>query len=225
MMETSEQLQRRLQLQFSDPELLRMALTHRSKSKGNYERLEFLGDSVLGLIAAEYLFKRFPDTTEGKLTRMRSTVVRRETLADVARTVGLADALILGEGELKSGGFDRDSILADSLEALIGAVYLDTGIAGARDFVLAQFASHLAGLSPATVHKDAKSRLQEFLQSQGRDVPDYRIIRVSGKAHRQVFEVACNIEGESEPFSASGTSRRSAEQAAAEKAYLTLTQR
>jgi ribonuclease-3 len=224
-MDQSEQLQRRLQLQFGDPELLRTALTHRSKSKGNYERLEFLGDSVLGLIAAEYLYQRFPDITEGKLSRMRSTVVRRETLAEVARDIGLAEALILGEGELTSGGFNRDSILADSLEALIGAIYLDAGLDGAREFIFAQFVSHLSQLSPETVYKDPKSKLQEYLQGQGRDVPTYNIVAVSGEAHRQVFEVACHVDGEAVSFRARGTSRRSAEQAAAKQAYLALSGR
>ncbi len=216
-------LEDRVGYAFRDRSLLSRALTHRSKSADNNERLEFLGDSILGFVAAEWLYQNFPDVAEGKLSRMRSTVVRRETLAWVARAVGLQEALILGEGELKSGGANRDSILADAVEALIGAVYLDAGIDEARKLVTDRFGHVLDSMTPESVYKDPKSRLQEYLQQRGRPVPVYEVVKVDGEAHRQVFHVACNIEGCDEPVTASGSSRRNAEQSAAEKAFSILT--
>lgn len=217
-------LQRRIGHEFSDSTLLTRALTHRSKDPDNNERLEFLGDSILGFLVADWLYENFSDIAEGKLSRMRSTIVRKETLARVARELELNDALLLGEGELKSGGFNRDSILADSLEALIGAVYLDAGIAPARQLVMRHFKDVLGSLTPEAVYKDPKSRLQEYLQQRGQPIPDYEVVRVEGEAHRQVFCVACTVHGCDEPVTATGPSIRSAEQSAADKAYSILTQ-
>lgn len=221
-MQPVKALEKRLAYHFDDDTLLIRALTHRSKGADNNERLEFLGDSVLGFIVAEWLYERFPEVAEGKLSRMRSAIVRRETLAGIARALNLQDALILGEGEMKSGGFNRDSILADAMEAVIGAVYLDSGLDGARRLVLRHFDEVLSALTPDSVYKDPKSQLQEFLQQRSLPVPDYRIVRVEGVQHRQVFEVACIIEGHDQPFVASGSSRRNAEQSAAAKAFSML---
>jgi len=211
-------LERALELKFSDPGLLEQALTHRSRSPANYERLEFLGDSVLGFVVAEDLYHRFPDIPEGKLSRMRSYVVRKETLARVARAMALQEMLQLGEGELKSGGFNRDSILADSLEAIIGAVYLDQGMEAARSFIRRFFEEVLGSLTLDTVYKDSKSRLQEYLQQRGQPVPRYEIVSVAGEPHDQTFEVACQVSLAPEPFRGTGSSRRSAEQRAAKRA-------
>ncbi|HSH40552.1 MAG TPA: ribonuclease III [Arenicellales bacterium] len=215
-------LERVLDVEFSDPGLLEQALTHRSRSHANYERLEFLGDSVLGFLVAEDLYHRFPDIPEGRLSRMRSFVVRKETLARIARDMGLQDLLRLGEGELKSGGFNRDSILSDSLEAIIGAVYLDRGMEAARDFIHRFFEEVLGSLTLDTIYKDSKSRLQEYLQQRGQPVPSYEIVSVSGEPHDQTFEVACTVSLSPEPFRGTGSSRRSAEQRAAKRALEAL---
>lgn len=215
-------LQNRLGYKFKDEDLLQRALTHRSKGADNNERLEFLGDSILGFIVAELLFQRFPDLAEGKLSRMRSAVVRKETLTEVARKLGIPDTLNLGEGELKSGGFNRDSILSDAMEALIGAVYLDSGMEDAKKLVTCHFKDALAALTPSSVYKDPKSILQEYLQQRSLALPVYEIVKIEGEPHRQIFQVACRVEGYDQPFVAAGTSRRSAEQSAAEKAFSIL---
>lgn len=215
-------LQSRLACEFRDPGLLERALTHRSSGPQNNERLEFLGDSILGFIVAEWLFQRFPDVAEGKLSRMRSAVVRREKLAEIARTLGLQQDLILGEGELKSGGFNRDSILADAMEGIIGAVYLDSGLDSARQLVLRHFDATLIALTSESVYKDPKSRLQEYLQQQNLPVPSYEIVSVEGEPHQQMFQVACFVQGHEAPFLAAGSSRRGAEQSAAAKAFTIL---
>ena len=217
-----DELQRQLSYEFEDAELLIRALTHRSKGPENNERLEFLGDSILGFIVAQWLYHRFPNVAEGKLSRMRSTVVRKQTLASVARSLNIQDVLILGEGEQKSGGSNRDSILADALEALIGAVYLDSGIDQVKRMVMDRFGTVLDALSPDGVYKDPKSRLQEFLQQRSLPVPVYEVVSVAGEPHRQVFEVACKVKGCDEAFVAIGGSRRDAEQSAAEQAYVKL---
>lgn len=215
-------LQDRLNYVFSDEELLARALTHRSKDAQNNERLEFLGDSILGFLVAEWLYRNFPDVAEGKLSRMRSTVVRKETLARVARSMALPETLILGEGEMKSGGSNRDSILADTLEALLGAVYLDGGMDQTRKLVQHHFYDVLHSLTATDVYKDPKSRLQEHLQRRGKPLPVYEVVSVDGEAHSQVFNVTCYVEGYDQPIEASGSSRRSAEQLAAEKAFTIL---
>jgi len=210
-------------IKFSSPDLLSRALTHRSRGNRNYERLEFLGDSVLGFVVAEDLYQRFPTAPEGKLSRMRSYVVRKETLARIARELDLQAYLQLGEGELKSGGFNRDSILSDCLEAIIGAVYLDQGLAAARAFINSRFDEVLGSLTVDTVYKDSKSRLQEFLQQQGEPVPVYDIAAITGEPHNQTFEVACRVSLSEQPFMGIGSSRRSAEQRAARQALESLT--
>jgi len=213
---------RQLGYQFQDRSLLQQALTHRSRGASNYERLEFLGDSVLGMVVAEALFDRFPATREGVLTRLRATLVRRNTLAEIARRLRLGDQLALGQGELRSGGFDRDSILADALEAVIGAVYKDGGWQAARSIILEQYRSLLENLDPDQELKDPKTRLQEYLQKRSRPVPAYRILEVEGEPHRLHFVVECTVEGLAESVRGEGSSRRAAEQDAARRVYEVL---
>jgi ribonuclease-3 len=199
---------------FADPALLRRALSHRSVGQPNYERLEFLGDGLVGAVAAQWLYQRFPRSSEGELTRMRARLVRQEALAAQARSLQLGEHLRLGPGELKSGGFRRDSILADAFEALVAAIFLDAGWDACRDWLqprLAQAAADLVGGELA----DAKTRLQEWLQSRGRPLPEYVLVASEGEAHAQVFHVECRVEGEDEPGRGSATSRKPAEQAAA----------
>nr|WP_289622774.1 ribonuclease III [Alcanivorax sp.] len=203
----------RLGYRFNDIELLALALTHRSVSRHrNYERLEFLGDAQLGQIISIALFERFPDAAEGQLTRMRASLVRGQTLALVARELGLGDYLVLGGGELKSGGFRRDSILADSLEAIIGAILLDGGEAPCREVVLDWFDERLQIITPQSAQKDAKTRLQEWLQARKFELPTYQVTQVEGLAPAQTFEVTCELEQMQQTFKAQGASRRKAEQ-------------
>lgn len=201
--------------EFSDQELLTSALTHRSRHPKNYERLEFLGDSILGMIIAEHLYHTYPDSGEGKLSRMRSSLVRKESLAEIARNLNLQAFLILGEGELKSGGFNRDSILADVVESLIGAIYLEGGLHSAKQVVLDLYSEKLDQLSPDMTHKDSKSRLQETLQKKGLSLPQYQIINIGGKQHDQIFTVSCSVNDLDLCVQASEKSSRKAEQAAA----------
>lgn len=208
-------LVKRLGVQFSRPELLEQALTHRSAATHHNERLEFLGDAVLSLVAADELFRRFPDATEGELSRLRVQLVRRETLAAVARELALGDFLRLGSGELKSGGFRRESILADALESIIGAAYLEGGLDCAAALVRRLLAARLLSLPEFGALKDPKTRLQEFLQSRQRQLPEYRVVQVTGQAHAQTFVVECHVAGLAEPARGSGSSRRRAEQASA----------
>ncbi len=215
----------RLGYAFSDPGLLGRALTHRSKGGENYERLEFLGDSVLGLAIADAIYRRFPGLSEGELTRVRASLVRRETLARLARDVEIGDLLQLGEGEMKSGGYDRDSILADSLEAVFGAVFVDGGFEKAREVIERIYHVSIASIDPAAVLKDPKPRLQEYLQKQSLGVPTYNMLEITGDPHQQHFVVECVAPGLTQPVRGEGISRRAAEQAAAEKAYATLTER
>ena len=207
---------------FADPTLLERALTHRSHGANNYERLEFLGDSVLNLTVSADLYDRFPDLSEGELTRLRASLVKKETLADRARSISLGDCLALGGGELKSGGFDRDSILADALEALIGAVYRDGGIEAARGLVLRLYQPNLAQLTGGVVPKDSKTRLQEYLQQRGLPIPVYNVLDMSGEPHNQQFIVECRATGLATPTRGEGASRRIAEQRAAETALSQL---
>ncbi|HBC18707.1 MAG TPA: ribonuclease III [Alcanivorax sp.] len=208
-----DRLMARLGYRFNDIELLALALTHRSVSRHrNYERLEFLGDAQLGQIISIALFERFPDAAEGQLTRMRASLVRGQTLALVARELGLGDYLVLGGGELKSGGFRRDSILADSLEAIIGAILLDGGEAPCREVVLDWFDERLQIITPQSAQKDAKTRLQEWLQARKFELPTYQVTQVEGLAPAQTFEVTCELEQMQQTFKAQGASRRKAEQ-------------
>jgi ribonuclease-3 len=210
-------LARALEHPFADPELLQAAVTHRSAGSWNNERLEFLGDAVLGYVIAEWLFDLFPDATEGQLSRLRASLVKRSTLADIARQVSLGDYLRLGSGELKSGGFRRDSILADAMEAILGAIVLDAagGLERCRACIHRLFAPKVAGLSPAGELKDPKTRLQELLQSRRLGLPVYTITEVTGQAHHQHFVVECCVETARQRARGEGSSRRRAEQAAA----------
>ena len=201
---------------FSDPEAVRQALTHRSAPGANNERLEFLGDSVLNLAVADLLFSRHPDATEGDLTRARASMVRREALAAAAREAGVGYHLVLGAGERRSGGRDRDSILADAVEALFGAMYLDGGYEAVRRAVERVFAERLDQAPPGATAKDPKTRLQELLQSRGLDLPRYRVVASDGSAHQPTFVVACEA-GSGELAHGEGSSRRQAEQRAAER--------
>ncbi|MEP5763050.1 MAG: ribonuclease III [Halieaceae bacterium] len=210
-----ERLQQELGYEFTDPALLELALTHRSCGSTNNERLEFLGDSILNHCVAEALFQQFTNATEGELSRMRAALVKGETLAEVARELALGDALRLGSGELKSGGQRRDSILADTLEAIIGAVLLDADVSAARDLVLRLFDARLAAVSPQAAPKDAKTSLQEYLQGRGLPLPDYQLAAVAGEDHRQQFTVVCSLSKPVLQRDATGHSRRKAEQAAA----------
>ncbi|MDO2949492.1 ribonuclease III [Aeromonas simiae] len=211
-------LQSRLGYSFNDGELLTRALTHRSAGSRHNERLEFLGDSILSLVIAEELFHRFPQVAEGDMSRMRATLVREKTLAELAREFELGDHLILGPGELKSGGFRRESILADTVEAVIGAVYLDSNIDVTRTLLLGWYASRLEAIKPGVEQKDPKTRLQEILQGNRKSLPTYTVIDVKGEAHNQEFTVQCDVEGLQAPLVGVGTSRRKAEQAAAQQA-------
>lgn len=200
---------------FKDPQLLRAALTHRSVGVVNYERLEFLGDSVLNLVIAMRLYERHPAAPEGDLSRMRARLVRGATLSEVSAGLELGAYLKLGEGELKSGGFRRASILADAFEALLGAVFIDGGYAACRSVVLALFDPLIEKLPDAEALKDAKTRLQEWLQARGRPLPKYRLEREAGADHAKRFFVSCRLADEGDAVEAEGGSRRKAEQAAA----------
>jgi ribonuclease-3 len=204
-----------LEYRFHNDELRIRALTHRSANPDHNERLEFLGDALLGMLIAEYLFEHFPTADEGQLTRTRASLVNRESLAEIARSIELGSHLILGEGELKSGGWRRDSILANAFEALVGAIYLDGGMDACRRVVASSFARRLAEVDPGKAIKDPKTALQELLQSRHFPLPRYETIDVVGPSHDQVFTVACHTEALPDPVVAEGRSRRKAEQAAA----------
>ena len=214
---------RELDYRFSDPDLLARALTHRSKNADNYERLEFLGDSVLNFTISSLLYDRYPDLSEGELTRLRAGLVKKETLAGLARKYEIGGCLEMGGGELKSGGFERDSILADALEAVIGAVYSDGGVASARAVITRIYQSTLDSLSPQSLQKDPKTRLQELLQRRSAQLPVYNVLEVSGEPHKQLFLVECLVPGIDEPVQGHGVTRRGAEQQAAAKAFGLLT--
>lgn len=201
---------------FEQEELLRQALTHRSFSRGdNNERLEFLGDSILGLIISRQIYARFGEASEGKLSRMRAALVKKQTLAEIARSIDLGAHLRLGGGELKSGGHRRESILADALEAIIAAVYLDGGDAAAEGVVLRLYQDRLDALDETMHLKDAKTRLQEYLQSRKMNLPDYSVDETSGQAHEQTFTVSCNLAELDLHSVGRGSSRKQAEQEAA----------
>ncbi len=219
MLSPQEKICRILGYQFNDPQLIVQALTHRSIGSKNNERLEFLGDAILGCIIADELFQRFPQAAEGELTRLRASLVKGDTLAVIGRELNLGDCLILGSGELKSGGFRRDSILACGVEAIFGAVYIDGGFEACKDLIIRLYKQRLETVSPEAAGKDPKTRLQELLQSRQQALPVYELMTVDGEAHNQVFRVICRADGLSEPVAGKGTSRRRAEQDAAGKAY------
>jgi ribonuclease-3 len=200
-----------------DPALFRAALTHRSASGPNNERLEFLGDAVLNLVVAHHLYAAFPDASEGDLSRLRARVVSGEPLAEVAASLKLGEALQLGSGELKTGGFRRHSILADAFEAVCGAVYLDGGLAVAESVIERLLEPRIAALPAPHELKDAKTRLQEYLQSRGLTLPGYRVERVEGEPHAQTFHVSCEVPALRLSGEGRGSSRRRAEQEAAER--------
>lgn len=204
---------------FKQPQLLTQALTHRSHGSPNNERLEFLGDSVLNLAIADQLYQRHPKLPEGDLSRLRASLVKELTLSEIALALQLGESLRLGEGELKSAGWRRPSVLADALEAIIGAVYIDSGYEAAKRLVNRLYAERLDTLDPKAVGKDPKSLLQEYLQGQKIDVPEYAVLGTEGEAHCQTFLVECHIRKLDLRTQAEGTSRRAAEQVAAQLAY------
>jgi ribonuclease-3 len=204
---------------FNQPELLRQALTHRSHSLPHNERLEFLGDSVLNCAVATLLFRHFPNLTEGNLSRLRANLVNQQSLADIAQRLELGKLVRFGEGEIKSGGDRRPSILADALEAVLGAIYLDGGFVAAEKFITTLYTPLLTELDAQTLGKDPKSLLQEYLQSRRLSLPQYTVIGTTGEAHQQQFEVECVISKLNIRTLGEGASRRSAEQEAARQAY------
>ena len=214
-MSKQHKLEERIGYSFRQPALLEQALTHRSYSSNNYERLEFLGDSILNFTVASELFARFPESSEGDLTRLRAGLVKRATLAGIARDLELGDCLLLGSGELKSGGFHRSSILSDALESVVGAVLLDGGVESAMACISRLFRTRLDEVDPTNLNKDAKTRLQEYLQGLGESVPEYHLLRMQGKSPDQEFEIECRVASLKGPVQATGPSKRTAEQNAA----------
>ncbi|BBL76049.1 ribonuclease III [Methylomagnum ishizawai] len=224
MIQEPEKLARKLGLHFRNPLLVKRALTHRSAESDNNERLEFLGDSVLGFVIAERLYGKFRDADEGVLSRLRAMLVNQTSLANLARKLNLGDYLILGSGELKSGGYRRDSILSDALEALIGALLVDQGMDACRHWILNQFAEQIDALSVQDWKKDPKTRLQEAMQARGLELPVYILKSVVGQPHDQTFVVECRIALTAETCEGTGSSRKKAEQQAAEKMLAKLVQ-
>lgn len=217
-----DRLQRRIGYTFQDSDLLLLALTHRSFGNQNNERLEFLGDSLVNMIIAEYLYHHFERAREGQLSRLRARMVKGVTLAEIGREFELGQYLRLGSGEKKSGGFRRDSILADAVESIIGAIYLDSGFETCRKQVLEWFDRRLERLDIQDTQKDPKTRLQEYLQSRQFPLPQYEVISVDGEAHAQTFHVSCALPSLDRKTSGVGSSRRIAEQQAAREALKQL---
>ena len=209
---------------FSDPSLLQTALTHRSNNSPHNERLEFLGDSILNCVVARQLFDRFPDVPEGDLSRLRANLVRQDSLHQLALALSLGSFLRLGEGELKSGGSQRPSILADALEALFGAIWLDAGFDAASAVIVRLYGVMIKSIVPGQPIKDAKTRLQEYLQGKRLPLPKYSLTATEGEAHAQHFKIACEIDSLKICTEGSGGSRRAAEQMAAECALERLHQ-
>lgn len=207
-----------LEYTFKNEALLTEALTHRSAASVNNERLEFLGDGILNFTIAAWLFERYPDINEGDLSRLRASLVNKDSLADIAKTLELGQYIKLGSGELKSGGRRRDSILADAVEAIFGAVYIDSGFDTCRELILRLYAEKLHNIPDVQTLKDPKTSLQELLQSRRYPLPVYTVLEITGKAHNQMFKVECSIEDLDCITAALGKSRRKAEQAAAKLA-------
>ncbi|NVK54663.1 MAG: ribonuclease III [Gammaproteobacteria bacterium] len=216
-------LQKALNYRFRDAALLRQALTHRSAQGAHNERLEFLGDSILGFVIAAKLYQLFPEANEGQMTRLRARLVKEKSLAEIAHELALGELLNLGSGELKSGGYRRASILSDAFEALLGAVYLDSGLPAAEQVIHHLYLSRYQALSLSMAEKDPKTRLQEWLQSRRQALPDYQVVKSEGKDHNKMYWVECHLtnshqsEAQTLATTASGSSRRKAEQSAAEK--------
>lgn len=206
---------RQLNYTFADLQLVEQALTHRSAGGLNNERLEYLGDAILGFVIADSLYHHFPQASEGQLSRLRSTLVKRDTLAAVAREHKLGDYLNLGPGELRSGGHARASILADGMEAIFAAIYLDGGYSAIREVILSIFSDRIGELNLEDHQKDPKTRLQELLQSRKLELPSYQVIGINGDPHQQTFHVRCVVEHLQHEVEGSGPSRRKAEQDAA----------
>ncbi|MCK4494576.1 MAG: ribonuclease III [Methylococcales bacterium] len=221
MIKAPHYLAEKLGLVFDDPELFRLALTHRSMGGCNNERLEFLGDSILGFVIAEALYQRFPQASEGVLSRLRASLVNQDSLATIARKYEMGDYLILGSGELKSGGFRRNSILSDTVEAIIGALFKDQGILQCERWLLKIFAFKLDILNIESEQKDPKTRLQELMQAQKIQLPVYELLSMSGLPHTQKFKINCHTMLTNQECIGEGVSRKKAEQAAAAK-MLTL---
>ncbi|QCI22122.1 ribonuclease III [Buchnera aphidicola] len=218
----TKKIQKVLGYTFTHKDLLRQALTHRSASSKHNERLEFLGDSILSFVIANALYQHFPYINEGDMSRMRATLVRGNTLAEIAYEFDLGEYLKLGQGELKSGGFRRESILANTVEALIGSIYLDSNIKTVEELILKWYEKRLETISPGDTQKDPKTRLQEYLQSKHLSLPTYSIVKIYGEAHNQLFTIHCQITILSEYLIGTGSSRRKAEQDAAKKALIKL---
>lgn len=210
---------RKLGFEFSEPRLLQRALTHRSYSQAHNERLEFLGDSVLNCVIAAHLYDTYPDMPEGAMSRLRANLVNQQTLFELAQTLDLGACLRLGEGERKSAGARRPSMLADALEAVFGAIYLDGGFEAARNAILGLYVPLIARAGSQSLGKDAKTLLQEYLQGRKMPLPQYSVTAVEGEAHAQLFRVECKVGSLNVVTQGEGSSRRAAEQAAAEEAY------
>ncbi|WP_343187933.1 ribonuclease III [Buchnera aphidicola (Periphyllus koelreuteriae)] len=218
----NKEIQKKLGYIYKKKGLLKLALTHRSSSIKHNERLEFLGDSILSFIIAHSLYTNFPTVNEGDMSRMRASLVRGNTLAKVAYELNLGEHLKLGQGELKSGGFKRESILANTVEAIIGSIFLDSNMDTIKKLILKWYKNRLKNISPGDTQKDPKTRLQEYLQSKHLPLPNYKVIQVYGEAHNQVFTIKCEILNISENLIGMGSSRRKAEQHAAQYALLKL---
>jgi len=222
MNEALVRLEEALGYVFINRSILATALTHRSLGVDNNERLEYLGDALIGFIIAETLYQQYPEASEGELTRLRATLVKGDTLARIARRLQLGNYLMLGSGELKSGGWRRTSILANTLEAIIGAIYLDAGFETCRSKALALFSDVIHETTPDTLVKDPKTRLQEYLQSRQQHLPEYNVILERGEAHARIFTVECVIPDLNIAVQADGRNKRSAEQMAAQLALAQL---
>lgn len=218
----SDRLCRQLDYRFADSLLLEQALTHRSAGGLNNERLEYLGDAILGFVVADALYHQFPEASEGQLSRLRSSLVKRDTLARVAREFDLGAYLNLGPGELRSGGHARSSILADGVEAVLAAIYLDGGYDAARKVILDVFSPRIQALNLEAHQKDPKTRLQELLQSRKLSLPSYQVTEITGDPHQQTFHVLCAVEELQREVTGTGSSRRKAEQDAASRLLSTL---
>jgi ribonuclease-3 len=215
---------KQLNVKFEDNSLLQQALTHRSADAKNNERLEYLGDAILSFVIAEALFVRFPQVKEGKLSRLRASLVKGETLAEIGRALKLGEVLILGPGELKSGGFRRESILADAVEAIIGALYLDSGMEPVKQLIMHLFTERLDAIDVTETVKDPKTRLQELLQSRKQPLPIYSVKEVKSVNKQPVFEASCQVTLLSKVVIAQGSSHRKAEKKAAERALSLIEQ-
>ena len=218
----SARLQQKLGVKFGRAEFLEQALTHRSVGHNNNERLEFLGDSILGFVIAEKIYQKFPNADEGVLSRLRASLVNGETLAELATEHQVGEELVLGQGELKSGGRRRKSILSDAFEAIIGALYLDQGFVNTKSWLLSVFEKKLDSVTVETADKDPKTKLQEYLQSCGLSVPTYTVISTTGADHDQIFQIKCVVSGIKDPIFSKANSRKKAEQKTALKALKLL---